>query len=52
LAFEIDRAARRPDQAGHGLEQRGLAGAVRADQRDDLPLRNSIDTSCSTSILP
>ena len=31
-----DRARGRPDQAGDGLEQRRLAGAVRADQRDDL----------------
>ena len=32
----MDRAARRMQQAGDGLQQRGFAGAVRADDGDDL----------------
>jgi hypothetical protein len=33
-----DLARRRLEQAGHGLERRRLAGAVRADQRDEFAL--------------
>ena len=35
-AVERDPAAERPVRAGDGAKERGLAGAVRADQRDDL----------------
>ena len=35
-AFEEDRPAVRPKGAGDQVEQRGLAGAVRPDQADDL----------------
>jgi hypothetical protein len=36
LAVEPDRSARRPVHAGHRVEAGGLAGAVRADQTEDL----------------
>ena len=36
LAVEVDRAAARRVDAGDDVEQRGLAGAVRADDREDL----------------
>ena len=35
-AVEFDGAAVRREQAGYQVEQRGLAGAVRTDQRVDL----------------
>ena len=35
-ALQLDAAAARAEQAGDGLEQRRLAGAVRADDADDL----------------
>ena len=38
LALKPDAAGGRPMHAGHQIDQRGLAGAVRADQRDDLAL--------------
>ena len=37
-AVESHRAVVRPQRAGHGVEQRGLAGAVRPDQPGDAPL--------------
>src|SRR5262249_28740085 len=37
LAAEAHHAAARGEQAGHDIEQRGLAGAVGADDREDLP---------------
>ena len=40
LPSKVDAAGGRADQAGDGLQQRRLAGAVRADQRDDLALRD------------
>ena len=39
-ALEGDRPGRRTDQTGDGLEQRGLAGAIGADQGNDLPRRD------------
>src|SRR5207253_9547261 len=39
-AFELDAAGVWLQQAGNGLEQRGLARAIGADQRDDLPLQD------------
>ncbi len=38
FALEADRAARRAVHPGDGADQRGLAGAVRADDGDDLAL--------------
>ena len=38
LSLEGDRAALRRQQAGDGVQRGGLAGAVRADERDDLAL--------------
>ena len=38
LAHEFDLAVRRLIYAGNAVEGRGLAGAVRADKRDDLAL--------------
>ena len=38
LALPEHLALRRVDEAGHGLEDRGLAGAVRPEQRDALAL--------------
>ena len=35
-ALELDRAARRPVEAAEHVDERRLAGAVRADQADDL----------------
>ena len=40
VALESDATGARPQQAGDGLQQRRLAGAVRADQRDDLALHD------------
>src|SRR5216684_4039822 len=37
-AIEDDRAALRPDEAGDDAQSGGLAGAVRAEERDDLAL--------------
>ena len=37
IAFaDHDRAGERPLEAGEDIDQRGLAGAVRADQAEDL----------------
>src|SRR5262249_32741193 len=41
LTFELDRSPAWADQTGNGLQQCGLAGAVRADQRYDLALVDS-----------
>ena len=40
FAGEGDRAGGRPDDAGDRREQRGLAGAVRPDDADDLAARD------------
>ncbi len=40
LPLEADRAVHGAHQAGDGAERRRLAGAVRAEQRDDLARRN------------
>src|SRR5262249_7078085 len=40
LAPEPDRARRRRQRARHAVEQRGLAGAVGADEAEDLALRH------------
>ncbi len=37
IAIELDRAALRLDQAGNGIERRGLAGAIRPQQTDRFP---------------
>jgi len=37
-AVELDGALRRLDEPGDRTQRRGLAGAIRADQRDDLAL--------------
>src|SRR4051812_31916730 len=39
-AFELDVAGVWLQQAGNGLEQRGLACTIGTDQRDDLPLQD------------
>src|SRR5262249_61121284 len=36
-----DAPARGPHQAGNGVERRGLAGAIRAEQSDDLAARDT-----------
>jgi hypothetical protein len=35
---ELDPPVPRPDEPGHAVEEGGLAGAVRAEERDDLAL--------------
>jgi hypothetical protein len=40
LAVQVYPAPERRDVAGDRLEQRGLAGARRPEQRDELPARN------------
>ena len=45
-------AAVRPDQAGHHVEEGGLAGAVRADQPDDGARAGSTRSTSLTAIRP
>ena len=52
LAPEGDPAGRALDQAHHGLHRRGLAGAVAADQRQDLALAHVEAASCRTWLAP
>src|SRR5437763_41945 len=40
VARPVSRSCSTVDEARYGLEQRGLAGAVGAEQGDDLPLLN------------
>src|SRR5207248_5905421 len=40
LTEEDDRARRSPERAGDAVEHRGLAGAIRADQAEDLALHD------------
>ena len=52
-ALEADAAAGDRLHAGDRAQQRGLAGAVGADQRDDLACAApSSETPCSTSMRP
>ena len=49
---KVMRAAVRREDAGDHVEQRGLAGAVRADHREDLPCRHVEADSLSTATRP
>jgi hypothetical protein len=40
LAEDVDLAACDPDQVADGADQRGLAGAVRAEQPEEGAIRN------------
>ena len=52
LAVETDRARGRRMHAGDQVDQRGLAGAVRADQADDLALARARSETSSTARRP
>ena len=50
--LETDAAGGRPMHAGHQVDQRGLAGAVGADERDDLALACSAKLTSLTAWMP
>ena len=52
LAVETNGAAGRAQEAGDGVQQRGLAGAVRADERDHLTDADGHDTASSAVMAP
>ena len=53
VVAEEDLAAVGPQHAGHQVDQRGLAGAVRADQRVALAARQiDLDVACATTSEP